>query len=351
MFKRIFSNILIFVIGISLLSCGGGGTQLSEGGIGGSGISQGAVTGYGSIIVNGVHFDTTGAVITKDGGVSETIVNDSDVENGLITNAINIGMVVTVKGSINDDGETGKAKTISYDDIIEGPIVGNPSSGMPINVLGQNVNVVDGVTVYTCDKSSYDICDLSGINGLGFDGLRDGQVIEVSGFIDQNGNITAAYIELKEDSYTRDTGTEEADVFELKGYVTTVMNDFHFTIGDLIIDTTNTGDTTGLDGMFVKAKGTFDGTSTLTTTTEAVEIDNDGFDIEDADKAELEGIVTATTGCTTTPCDFTLSGVTVRVDSNTTFTGDTVTVIDVGVKLEAEGTLQGGILHASKVEF
>lgn len=337
MFKRIFSNILVFVIAISLLSCGGG-TQLAEGGIGGSGISQGAVTDYGSIIVNGVHFDTTGAVITKDGGDPVTNLDDADINQ-----FINIGMVVTVKGSINDDGISGKADTISYDDIIEGPVVGTPS-GTSINVLGQNVNVVDGAngTRYACDEG-YTSCLFST-----FADLQDGQVIEVSGFIDANGDITAAYIELKEDSYTRDTGLEEADVFELKGKVTTVINDLSFTIGDLIIDTTNTGDTTGLDGMFVKAKGTFDGTDTLTTT-ETVEIDNDGFDIEDADKAELEGL--ATTACTTNTCDFTLSGVTVRIDSNTTFIDGIVTDIYEGVKLEAEGALQGGILHASEIEF
>lgn len=327
MFKRIFSNILIFVIGISLLSCGGGGTQLSEGGIGGSGISQGAVTGYGSIIVNGVHFDTTGAVITKDGGVPVTNINDTDINQ-----FINIGMVVTVKGSINDDGVTGKADTISYEDILEGPIVGTPS-GTSINVLGQNVNVIDGVTRYTCDE------DYIGCTFSEFVNLEDGQVIEVSGFIDQNGDITAAYIELQEDSY--DIGV---NVFELKG-TATVVDSSSFTIGGLTIVT---ADTTGLNGMFVKAKGSFNGTDTLSTT-EAVEIDNDGFDIEDADKAELEGI--ATTGCTTTPCDFNLSGVTVRVDSNTIFNIGTVIDIDVGDKLEAEGTLQGGILHASEIEF
>lgn len=329
MFNRIFNIILVLIVGISLVNCGGGGTQVAEGGIGGTGISSGTVTGYGSIIVNGVHFDTTGAVITKDDSASITNVNDADINQ-----FINLGMVVTVKGSINDDGVTGKADSISYEDLLEGPIVGTPS-GTSINVLGQNVEVVNGVTRYTCDE------DYTGCSFNTFADLQDGQVVEVSGFIDDNGDITAAYIELQENNYTSDV-----DVFELKGKAN-VSSSSSFKIGNLMINTAT--DMTSLDGKFVEAKGTFDGTNTLTTT-EPVEIEDEGFDIEDADKAELEGI--ATTGCTTNTCDFNLNGVTVRVDSNTTFINNTTaTDINAGDKLEAEGTLQGGILYASEVEF
>jgi len=327
MFNKILTSVLGLIIGISLASCGGG-TQYAEGGIGGTGISNGSVTGYGSIIVNGVHFDTTGAEVIKDDGEPVTNVNDADIDQ-----FINIGMVVTVKGTINDDGVTGKADSISYDDIIEGPIVGNPA-GTTLNVLGQNVKVVDGVTRYTCDED-YINCTFST-----FANLAAGQEIEVSGFIDENGDITAAYIELQEDSYT-----PNVDVFELKGHAT-VITSSQFTIGGLTINTAT--NMTGLNGTYVKAKGTFDGVNTLTTT-EAVEVEDESFDIADADKAELEGL--ATTGCTTTNCDFTLSGVTVRVDSTTTFITGTATDIDVGDKLEAEGKLQGGILYASEIEL
>ena len=143
MFNRILNSISGLIIGLSMISCGGG-DQYAEGGIGGTGISNGSVSGYGSIIVNGVHFDTTGAVITKDDGTPVTNINDADINQ-----FINLGMVVTVKGSINDDG-TGKAETISYEDILEGPIVGTPS-GNTINVLGQTVNVVNE-TKYACDE-------------------------------------------------------------------------------------------------------------------------------------------------------------------------------------------------------
>ena len=348
MINRIFGSISGFIIAISLVSCGGGDSQHAEGGIGGTGISSGSVTGYGSIIVNGVHFDTTGAVITKDDGTPVTNVNDADINQ-----FFNLGMVVTVKGTINDDGLTGKAASISYDDILEGPVVGNPVVGTPINVLGQKVNVTDS-TVYVCDESNSNAtCSLNGIDGFGFDGLTDGQVIEVSGFIDQYDHITAAYIELKKDTYTKDTDNGEANVFELKGKAkVTGSNPPSINIGELTFDTSNftSIDTAVFDGKFVQAKGTFDGTTTLKIT-EAIEIKSESFDINDADKAELEGIVTTATTCITNICDFTLSGMTVRVDSSTTFNIYGVTYITAGVKLEAEGELQGGILYANEIEF
>ena len=85
-----------FLVGVA--SCGGG-TQLAGGGIGGTGISQGAITGFGSIFVNGVEFNTSGATIIKDG-------------NTVTQNDLKIGMVVTVDGSI-DTSTSGSATTVT----------------------------------------------------------------------------------------------------------------------------------------------------------------------------------------------------------------------------------------------
>lgn len=328
MFTRMRNLLLGLITGIALAGCGGGGGgQVAEGGIGGTGISTGSVTGFGSIIVNGVHFDTTGAVVMKDDDNAVTNVNDADINQ-----LISIGMTVTVKGEINDDG-TGLAETITYEDILEGPVSSPAANSM--TVLGQTVNVVDGVTQYACDDDYVGICPLAS-----FANLADNQVVEVSGFIDENGDITAGYIELQENTYI--IGVDE---FEIKG-TAAVSNSSTFSIGGLTIIA---ADTTGLDGKFVEAKGTFDGTDTLTAS--EVEIEDESFDIEDADKAELEGI--ASTGCTTTSCDFTLAGVTVSVDSNTQYSGNGTSAsdIDAGDKLEAEGSLQGGILYATEIEF
>ncbi|MCU7855552.1 MAG: hypothetical protein KZQ79_07650, partial [Candidatus Thiodiazotropha sp. (ex Lucinoma borealis)] len=49
----------------TLYSCGGGGgSQVADGGIGGTGVSMGRVTGFGSIFVNGIEFETDNASFT-----------------------------------------------------------------------------------------------------------------------------------------------------------------------------------------------------------------------------------------------------------------------------------------------
>lgn len=331
MFTRIIQFITSLAALAMLASCGGG-TQVAEGGIGGTGISTGSITAFGSVWVNDVEFSTVGAkIIEEDDEESAIILNTNDPAE--ISQYLNEGMVVTVKGTINDDGVTGTAETISFEDILEGPVVGTPGLTSFV-VLGYTIHVVNGVTRYSCDDS-YVTCDLTDISDL-----SEKQVVEISGFIDENGEIRAGYIEKQDETYT-----EGVDQFEVKG-TASVSNSTTFTIGGLTIIT---ADTTGLDGQFVEAEGTFNGIDTLTAT--EVEIENESFDIDDADKAELEGI--ASTGCAATSCDFTLAGVTVRVDSNTQYSGNgtSATDINAGVKLEAEGSLQGGILFADEIEF
>jgi hypothetical protein len=65
-------------------ACGGAG---HGGGIGGTGIVFGAISGFGSVIVAGVEFDSSSAIVTLNGeNVEET--------------ALALGMVVTVRGQI-----------------------------------------------------------------------------------------------------------------------------------------------------------------------------------------------------------------------------------------------------------
>ena len=91
---------------IFLSACMGGG----EGGTGATGsgdISRGQITGFGSIFVNGVEFETTDSSISLDGASG----TESDLK---------LGMVVTVTGTINPDRLTGKADTVSVEEVIQG---------------------------------------------------------------------------------------------------------------------------------------------------------------------------------------------------------------------------------------
>ena len=93
--KRVTLKNLLALIFITLLltSCGGGGSTIA--GIGGTGITtSGTITGFGSIFVNGVEYDLTGAGITVDG------VPASDAD-------LTLGMVLRFRRSLLQPGRTG----------------------------------------------------------------------------------------------------------------------------------------------------------------------------------------------------------------------------------------------------
>ncbi len=124
-----------FLIGIfmalAVISCGGGGGNFA-GGIGGTGVSYGPVTGFGSVIVNGVEYDTSSADFSVEG----TNGDQSDLA---------VGMVVTVTHDDNDN-----AKSISYKDNVEGPVANKidvDGVNGSFDVLGVAVTV-DSLTVY-----------------------------------------------------------------------------------------------------------------------------------------------------------------------------------------------------------
>jgi hypothetical protein len=123
---NILPRIIVAFLATAILStagCGGGGGGSSDaggvtpppttppptGGITGSGIAVGPITGFGSVIVNGVTYDTSSTTFTKDG---QSATQDD----------FSVGQVVLVKGSIDDDGTNATADTVEFDDVVEGPV-------------------------------------------------------------------------------------------------------------------------------------------------------------------------------------------------------------------------------------
>lgn len=299
---------------IVLQGCGGG--TLADGGMSGSGISTGSVTGFGSIFVNGVEFQTTTALINVNGQVF------SNVDDTTLQTILNKGMVVTVRGTIDPGGATGIANVVTYARILQGPISGTPGASSFI-AMGQTV-IVDSQTVF----------DGYGVTGLG--DLIDADVVEVSGFVDPAGNIRATFIE-KTTSLTH----------EITGQVTAIGTN-QFNIGDLVVNWTGSTVTVS---SFVAVKGQMNGSGQLDAT--SVNSIDPGFGIEDADDAELEGL--AQTAClpdaANPPCEFTLGAQTVRVSAGTEIKGGVIADIQPGVRLEVEGALVNGTLIADKVDF
>lgn len=316
----------LLVLGTAfVVACGGGGNQMT--GIDGGGspapvasniVSQGTITGFGSVIVNGVRYDTGSATITVDG--SPAIETD-----------LSVGQIVVVRGTIDDDGTTGTAASVAFDDAVEGPIESIDLASDSMMVLGQTV-LVNSDTVYEDD-----------INPESLEGLNVGDIVEVSGNIDANGAIVATYIELE------DAGSD----FEVTGFAMNVDSGaLTFSINDLVVDYSmaslddfpNGGPE---NGQLLEAKGsTFGGAGELIAT--EVEFKGDDLDFDDGDEAEIEGFITRFDSAT----DFDVNGVAVTTTASTEYENGSSADLALNVKVEVDGEVNAaGVLVADEVEF
>jgi len=260
--KRLFPLYLL-IAGLVVVACGGGGGgSVAGGGIGGTGITaSGAITGFGSIKLNGLVFDTTNATRIVDGVPA---ADDA---------ALAVGMVVTVKGTLSTDGVNGTADQIEYDDDVQGPLQGpivEVDQTKSFSVMGIQVDVDRIATVFA--NTDYDL-------------LADGDLVELSGFFDGAGILHASRIE--------DKGGSQVEV---KGQV----NSFGPLGRTFTLDVRNgavqyTVDYSAITlpallspGEFVEVKGALANTTIAATRVERID---EGFD-SNVDKASIEGIVT-----------------------------------------------------------
>ncbi|RDH86703.1 MAG: hypothetical protein DIZ78_07315 [endosymbiont of Escarpia spicata] len=303
-----------------LSGCGGGGeTQTADGGIGGTGVSWGRVTGFGSIYLNDIKYETT---TTSYQFEEPTRVDQSDLK---------VGMVVRITGS--NDGVNGEAETVEYADLLEGTVSGNDIAGSSsLTVMGQTV-IVDLDTIYD-----------DGGTGILLADLAIDAVIEVSGFSDGLGVIYATRIEVKSAAWNG------ADQLEVKGIVQNLVAN-RFSLGGLTVDwsVASLPDGTPQEGTYVEAKGnSFNG---AIFEADEVETEGDG-DLEwaeDGEELEIEGIVTTDIDDVTN--QFTLNGQTVQITASTEFEDGNSDEILAGTPLEVEGTMDGTLLIASEIEF
>ncbi|MBL8200069.1 MAG: hypothetical protein JNK40_03775 [Chromatiales bacterium] len=312
-FKRgIFTAGLTGLVMSLVVACGGGGGG-SFAGIDRLGVTTGTITGFGSIIVNGVRYDTTGTSFSID---------DNPGQIG----SLQVGQVVTVRWSSSDNGVTRRADDVFYDDAVEGPIT--PGSidraAQSFLVLGQTVRV-DADTSFASP-----LFDL--------DSLADGDFVEVSGLLDDSGAtpvVRATRIERKA------PGGE----LEIRGIVTGRTANTFAINGQVVNTATAVIDAPGNEisnGDFVEAKGTFvNGSGQLVAT--RVELE-DGADRigSDGDDAEVEGYVTAFTSASS----FSVAGV--PVQSSVAADGGTVAL---GAKVRVEGEFNAsGVIVAREVK-
>jgi len=312
------------IITAALTACGGSGSGSGDptAGIdaGGSPVlafARGTISGFGSVIVNGVHYDTSGATISIDGSVG----SESDLA---------VGQVVTVRGTIDDNGTTGDATEVSFEDLVEAPIESIDLAAGSFVALGQTVLVTADTTFE------------AGIVPAGLEGLAVGDVVEVSGFLDANGNIVATYIELE----------DRFDEFEVTGLVQNLDTATStFEINTLTVDYSAAmlEDFPGgapENGQLVEAQGVALGANGELLATR-VEFKGDD-DFANGDNVEIEGFITRFVSAS----DFDVSGVAVSANGSTAYENGSAADLALNRKVEVEGEVNAsGTLVARKIEF
>lgn len=133
-------------------------------------LAIGEVDGFGSVIVNGVHYDTDKAKFYMDG---EAATEDD----------LDVGMVVEVDGEESDTGA--KAKEVHFYTKIAGPIEALDVAAQTLTIMGKTI-IVDADTVLA-----------ETINETTWAPLAVGSTVRISGTKNSDGNIVASRIDVR----------------------------------------------------------------------------------------------------------------------------------------------------------
>lgn len=335
--------LLAVVLGTLLvLSCsggggGGGGGSVASGGIGGTGItSTGTITGFGSVFVTENEYEVeAGTGISDD---DDTNASEDDLR---------LGMVVTVRGTLNPDG-TATANSITFDPNLEGPI----SAVGPVNADGTEREItVLGITVILSANGT--VFDDETNSSIDFNSVAVGMFVEVSGFFDQDGKMRATFIQIQDtgpfdpnDREVEAKGTVDnyngIDRFEL---VLSPLSSARLTVTNVdAAEIEDLPDDRLANGLFVEVEGTLD--SLAGTTITATRIEGEGLD-DDEGEVEVEGIVTGFVDLG----NFQVAGIQVDASGASFEPASLSRDLDNGLQVEVEGVLSGGVLLAREVEL
>ena len=299
-----------------LVSCGGG---VDSGGTGAPALAfaSGTITGFGSVIVNGVHFDDRSAAVRDGDG------------NARSRDDLRLGMTTDVRGSALGVDAAGNpastASSIVFASEIVGPVSASDTAARSLVVLGQTIDVTTGTVFDT---------SLAG----GQAALAVGNVVEIHARLDAaTGHYVATRIERR----------SSVAQYALRGIVSSLDRTARtFSIGPTRIGyaslATAAVPATLADGRFVRVSlALAPGAGGVWNATRIVD---GAAAIVDGEQAQIEGRVSAFTSAT----QFSVNGT--PVDASTAQFPNGSAGLALGRRVEVEGTLAAGVLVARKVE-
>ncbi len=302
------------IAGALIASCGGG---VDSGGTGAptSSFASGPITGFGSVIVNSVHFDDRGAAVTDTEG------------NARSRDELRLGMTTEVHGSaigVDGDGNSASVATrIVFGSAIVGPLAANDLAARTLTVLGQTVDIATSTVFDT------------GLSG-GQAALVAGNVVEVYGHYDAaTGRYAATRVERK----------SAVLAYRLRGVVSGLDTSAQqFSIGAtrisyLGLSAANLPPTLA-DGRFVRVLIALAPSGPVWT---ALRVADGMAPIANTEEATVKGLISDFTSLST----FSVNGT--PVDARNALFPNGSSGLGLGARVEVEGAAVGGILVATRV--
>lgn len=309
---------------IILAGCG----ETSGTASGRDGASVGPITGFGSVYVNGIQFDTDAiaGAVTSDDGI--------DHEDDLVK-----GMLLLVDGDWRGSGQ-GEARGLYYDDTLRGQVESyswdEVSRTGSMTVLMQDITLTER-TLFGGTLTR----DEAGNPPTANDNVR------VSGWRQADGSFVASFVGL----YSG--GEEGDDRYELEGTVE-ALDDIAgvFKIGALEVDYSNAefddfNRNELANGLLVEVEGGVYSAGRLQAT--EIELESERYRDFAGDDIEFSGLISTDLDSNN---EFTINGLTVRVVGNTEF-DDGLTENDLlaGMEVKVEGDFNAdGIVIAEEIE-
>lgn len=306
--RRALRHLLSLALALLVVACGGGG--VGGQGTGTFGFAEGSVTGFGSIIVNGVHYDESSArILDADGQV-------------LDRSALRLGMTVQINsGGVDRNTLTAVASEVRVVSDLLGTVQSIDLAGSTFQVLDQTVRVTAST-----------LFDPSLAGGLSV--MSAGQVVEVYAILDPVTQVYAARLVRPRSG---------VDHYTLRGVVRNLNTDTReCTVGGAILVYAGALPEGLSNGMTLRMRlqTARDGSGrwVIAAAQDAATVPADGTEVE------IEAVVSSYTSRSS----FVVNGLTVNA-SGATIESSGVALAS-GVRVEVEGRMQGGVLVATKVE-
>lgn len=309
---------------LSLAGCGGDAGVAGVGSGGTGSFSSGPIRGFGSIVVGTIHYDEAGADIVDDAGQA------SHADN------LRLGMVVEVNGAAVTTTSTGQRRAAAHHIAVRSEIEGPVAA---IDEVSGSFTVLDQIVVVT--PSTVFEEELKG----GLQALKVGQVVEVSGLMQDSGLYTATRVEPEHDAVTR---------YKLRGRVSDLDASARtLRLGGARISWAGVSPSGGelADGRFVRVELATDPDPDGTWHALVIQVSPPlaSRRPSDGNEVEIEGYVGSVSGASSS---FTMLGITVDY-SGARFEDGTVSDLVPGARVEVEGQMSadGSVLVAREIEF